>query len=128
MTSDNDIVLKDISRDIRELLLLVREVVRYMKEAESEVPEKMRRFIMYMHDVHDVAYMYEERGLPVPPHVLREMERCDDRYRHLIDDASADLGWLERVRSEMTQRSGNRWDHSRLLPKKEPTDETRNGA
>ena len=128
MTDESTTALNAISRDIRELLLLVREVVRYMKEAESEVPEKMRRFIMYMHDVHDVAYMYEERGLPVPPHVLREMERCDDRYRHLIEDASVDLGWLERVRSEMTQRSGNRWDHSRLLPKKETSDETRNGA
>lgn len=128
MTDEPAAVFKDIARDIRELLLLVREVVKYMKEAESEVPEKMRRFIMYMHDVHDVAYMYEERGLAVPPHVLREMERCDDRYRHLIDDASIDLGWLERVRSEMTQRQGNRWDHSRLLPKKEPTNETGNGA
>lgn len=113
--------LKDIARDMREMLLLTREIVKYMKEAETEVPEKMRRFIMYMHDVHDVSYLYEERGLPIPEHIRREMERCDDRYRHLLEDGNADTGWLERVRAEMTQRGGNRWDHSRMLPKTEKT-------
>jgi hypothetical protein len=121
VTQESD--FHDIARDIREVLLLLREVVKYMKEAESEVPEKMRRFIMYMHDVHDVSYMYEERGLPTPPHVLREMERCDDRYRHLIEDGNVDLGWLERVRADMTKRAGNRWDHSRILPKQEQKNE-----
>lgn len=36
-------ISKDTARDIRELLGRIREVVRYMKEAESTVPEKMRR-------------------------------------------------------------------------------------
>ena len=124
---DNDLSLARVARDMRAILLELREVTRYMKEAESEVPEKMRRFIMYMHDVHDVSYMYEERGLAVPPHILREMERCDDRYRHLLEDGNVDLGWLERVRAEMTQRTGNRWDHSRLLPKTEKKDEAGKG-
>jgi len=115
-----------LSRDMREILLSLRKVVNYMEEAESEVPEKMRRFIMYMHDVHDVSYMYEERGLPVPQHILREMERCDDRYRHLLEDGLSDLGWIERVRAEMTKRTGNRWDHSRILPKMEQSNETGN--
>ena len=115
----------NLARDMRAILLELREVTRYMREAESEVPEKMRRFIMYMHDVHDVSHMYEERGLPVPEHIRREMERCDDRYRHLLEDGATDLGWLERVRSEMTKRPGNRWDHSRILPKNEALDETR---
>lgn len=118
-SAEADFHLKDMARDMREVLLLLREVVKYMKEAETEVPEKMRRFIMYMHDVHDVSYLYEERGLPIPPHIVREMERCDDRYRHLLEDGNMDSGWLERVRAEMSKREGNRWDHSRMLPKTE---------
>jgi len=126
MSDEDSANIKATARDIRELLLLVREVVKYMKEAESEVPEKMRRFMMYMHDMHDISYMYEERGLAVPSHILREMERCDDRLRHLLDDAVSDKDgrWLEKVRADMTKRSGNRWDHSALLPKMEKTDET----
>lgn len=122
--------LHDLARDMREVLLLLRDVVKYMKEAESEIPEKMRRFMMYMHDMHDISYMYEERGLPVPRHILQEMERCDDRLKHLLEDAVSDEGnyWLEKVRAEMTKRAGNRWDHSRILPKprmKGEVDETR---
>jgi hypothetical protein len=117
-------VLKDIARDIRQIRLDTAKVINYMTDAESEVPEKMRRFIMYMHDVHDVAYMYEERGIPVPTHVLREMERCDDRYRHILEDLQTDTGTFERVRQEMSRRGGNRWDHSRILPK-EKADETK---
>jgi hypothetical protein len=45
------------------------------------------------------------------------MERCDDRYRQLLEDLNADLGAFERIRAEMSKRTGNRWDHSKLLPK-----------
>lgn len=99
---------------IRELLV---KVVKYMVDAESEIPEKMRRFIMYMHDVHDVSYMYEERGHQVPAHILREMERCDDRYRQLLDELHLDGGVFERVRREMANDPLNRWDHTRQLSK-----------
>lgn len=33
--------------------------------------KKMRRFIMYMHDIHDVKNFYVEGGLQVPVWVLR---------------------------------------------------------
>jgi hypothetical protein len=84
----------------------------------------MRRFIMYMHDLHDVTHMYEERGLVVPPHVMREMERVDDRFRHLLEDSNEAGGTFEQVRREMTKREGNRWDHSKLLPKETKDAET----
>lgn len=125
MSETSEAAILNLARDMREVLLSLRKVVSYMEDAESEVPEKMRRFIMYMHDVHDVSNMYEERGLPVPEHIRHEMQRCDDRYRHLLEDGQADIGWLTRVRAEMTKRPGNRWDHGSMLPKpKETKDET----
>jgi hypothetical protein len=108
--------LKNASGFLQAIKAMVGEVVVYMKDAESEVPEKMRRFIMYMHDVHDVMNMYVEHGLPVPDYIMREAERCDDRYRHLLKDGHTDGGWIEKVRREMSKEKGNRWDHSRLLP------------
>ncbi len=105
-------------KHIREMMTVVVNAIR---EAESEVPEKMRRFIMYMHDVHDVSYMYEERGHQIPPHLLREMERCDDRYRQLLAESHAEGGAFNKVRREMAKDSENRWDHTRLLDKPKET-------
>ena len=116
MTEENEAHLAAVARDLRAILLELREVVRYMKEAESEIPEKMRRFMMYFHDVHDIKYMYESHGQTVPKHVLSEMERCDDRYRHLLQEG-ADAGWLDRVRAEMSKHTDNRWDHTKALEK-----------
>lgn len=103
-----------ISRDLKTLLTVMSKFTFAMAQAESEIPENMRRFMNYMHDVHDVTYMYEERGLPVPKHQLREMERCDDRYRQLLKE-QYEGGTFERVRSEMAKDTENRWDHSRQL-------------
>lgn len=101
-------------KKIREMMTVVVHAIR---EAESEIPEKMRRFIMYMHDVHDVSYMYEERGHNVPEHIKREMERCDDRYRQLLTESHAEGGAFNKVRREMAEDPLNRWDHTRLLEK-----------
>jgi hypothetical protein len=46
------------------------------------------------------------------------MERCDDRFRHLLEDVYKDGGIFEQVRQDMTQREGNRWQHEQLLPKR----------
>ena len=119
MTEETTAYLKNIARDMQSIKSMVAEVITYMKDAESEIPEKMRRFIMYMHDVHDIKHLYEEHGQVPPSHVVREMERCDDRYRQLLEEGNTDLGWLERVRAEMSKDLNNRWDHSRLLPKRE---------
>lgn len=107
--------LHNLARDIRELLLLVRDVVKYMKEAESEIPEKARRFIMYYHDVHDIVWLYHENGQEAPEYVKRELERCSDRYRHIVQDLFGDQGAFEKVRQDMTKRGGNRYDHTKLI-------------
>jgi len=111
------VYLEQIARDMRTMKQMLTEVVKYMKDAESEVSEKMRRFIMYFHDVHDVCYVYTEMGHEPPPHLKRELERCDDRYRQLLEEAHTDGGTFEKVRREMASDPLNRWDHTRQLGK-----------
>lgn len=111
------IYLERIAQDMKQVRQMMTRVITAITDAESEIPEKMRRFIMYMHDVHDVSYMYEERGHQVPEHILREMERCDDRYRQLLKELHLDGGAFEKVRREMAKDPLNRWDHTRLLEK-----------
>ena len=89
-----------------------------MVDAESEVPEKMRRFVMYMHDMHDVKNMYQELGLEVPDYVMREVERCDDRLRQTLKEQHSEGGTFEKVRREMAKDTENRWDHTRQLERK----------
>jgi hypothetical protein len=113
----NTAYLQNIARDLAQIRTLLTTAINATTEAESEVPEKIRRFAMYMHDIHDMLNFYREGGHEAPEHVKREAERCDDRLRHLLEDLNTDTGAFERIRQEMTQRPGNRWDHSRLLPK-----------
>jgi len=107
--------LKRISDRLENIDKKLAEVTHYMVEAESEVPEKMRRFIMYMHDMHDVKNLYDEHGIEVPPHVLREVERCDDRLRQLLTELHTDGGVFEKVRRHMAGDKENRYDYSREL-------------
>ena len=127
MTDEN--LLNEVNRVARELAQirqLVTDAVQFMRGAEKEVPEFMRRFANYMHDIHDIRYMYESLGHPLPEHLLRELERCDDRYRQLLRDLHTDGGAFEKVRREMAADPDNRWDHTRFLPKRNgDTDETR---
>jgi hypothetical protein len=104
-----------IARELTTLRKQTTEMISYLRDAESEVSEKMRRFIMYMHDIHDVMNMYTEQGHSVPAHVLREVERCDDRYRQLLTEAHSDGNTFEKVRRDMAQDPENRWDHTREL-------------
>lgn len=116
-----EVYLERISREITDIRKLVSDAVFAIREAESEIPEKMRRFIMYMHDVHDIVNLYHEGGQVPPEHVIREMERCDDRYRQLLKEMHTDGGAFEKVRSVMAEDPDNRWDHTRQLAKpKEP--------
>lgn len=119
-------LLKRLARDQKNMLVLMTKFVNSVMDAESEIPEKLRRFGNWFHDLHDVKFIYEEHGQVVPDFLLRELERCDDRLRHLLEDALADDGAVEKIRREMSQRQGNRWDHTRQLVKpQEPPDETR---
>lgn len=114
MLTDND-ALNQIARDIKTMRQQMTELMVAVRDAESEVQEKMRRFVMYMHDVHDIANMYRELGHDIPVHVQRELERVDDRYRQLLEEAHTDGGTFEKVRREMAKDPTNRWDHTRAL-------------
>lgn len=111
------VYLERIARDMATIKQMLAKVVNYMVDAESEVSEKMRRFIMYYHDVHDVCYTYTEMGHEPPAHIKRELERCDDRFRQLLEAAHTDGGTFEKVRREMAKDPLNRWDHTRQLSK-----------
>lgn len=118
---ENNEILSELNRQSRELAdirKLLSQVVNFAIEAESEIPERMRRFIMYMHDVHDIVNLYHEGGQVPPAHVLREMERCDDRYRQILEELHSDGNTFEKVRREMAKDPTNRWDHTRLLTQK----------
>ena len=104
-----------VRRELKVIRELLSKVVNYMVDAESEVPEKMRRFIMYMHDIHDIKNLYDEHGINVPDHVMREVERCDDRLRQLLIQMHTDGGTFEKVRREMAEDKDNRWDHTRRI-------------
>jgi hypothetical protein len=123
-TSEDDI--RDIRREMTTIRELLGRVIFYISEAEAEVPEKIRRFMNYMHDLHDIKYMYEELGHTVPQHHLREMERCDDRFRQLVAEQNAEGGTFSKVRREMATDAENRWDHTRQLAA--PTHTKENGS
>ena len=110
-----EVYLKWIAADIKLMRQQLTEAVRYMRDAESEVPESLRRFMNYFHDIHDVKFTYEEVGQKPPAHLLDELQRCDDRYRQLLQMMHSDGGALEKVRREMASDPENRWDHTRQL-------------
>lgn len=120
-------LLERIARDTKTTRENISKFTYAMiEEAEKEVPESMRRYMNYMHDIHDVTYMYEERGIEVPRWILSEMERCDDRLRQMLQKLHANGGVFEKIRREMAEDVENRWDHTKQLSylKKEKTDET----
>lgn len=123
---DIGVQLNRIARELATIRRLCSEAVNDMRNAEQEIPEFMRRFMNYMHDLHDIRYMFEELGHTAPRHLLDEMERCDDRLRQLLEKLHTDGGAFEKVRAEMAADPRNRWDHTRLLAvTKELTDATR---
>lgn len=123
---DDNAYSQRMARDIQDIKSELRTIINAIRDAESEVPEKIRRFMMYFHDVRDMISMYREIGQEAPLYVKQEIERCDDRFRHLLEELNQPGGAFEKVRRDMTQKEGNRWDHGKLLPKQEPTDETGN--
>lgn len=116
---DDSVTERDLLWRIARELATVRkqntELLRFMRDAETEVPESLRRFANYMHDVHDIKYMYEEHGQPPPKHILEEIERLDDRYRQILKTHNTDGGAIERIRREMAGDPENRYDHTRQL-------------
>ena len=117
LKSDNvGVLLQRIARELTTIRQLATTAVTYLRDAESEVPEKYRRFVNAFHDVHHIKWVYEEGGIAVPGHIMREIERMDDRYRQIISELNAEGGAFNKVRREMASDPKNNWDHTRQLP------------
>lgn len=118
-TLDESVTERDLLFRIARELTTIRkqntDLLRYAREAETEVPESLRRFANYMHDVHDIKYMYEEHGTVPPQHTLDEIERLDDRYRQILKAHNTDGGAIEKIRREMAADPENRYDHAKQL-------------
>ena len=112
--TEKDLLLR-IAQELTDIRKLVTKAVNALHEAETEVPEKIRRFTMFSRDMHDSYNQYEEKGLVVPDWILQGVERCDDRLRQLLKEQHTDGNTFERVRREMAKDEENRYDHTRLL-------------
>lgn len=112
--SERDLLFR-IARELTTIRKQNTDLLRFMREAETEVPESLRRFANYMHDVHDIKYMYEEHGTEPPRHILDEIERLDDRYRQILKAHNTDGGAIEKIRREMAADPENRYEHTRQL-------------
>lgn len=123
MDNETDARLKLMSDDIHMIRTMLGHVLGAVREAESEVPEKMRRFANYYHDVVHIKGEYVSLGITPPKFIDEEMERCHDRMRQVLKDLHTDGNAFEKIRREMAKDPENRFDHTRQL--KGPANETR---
>ncbi len=114
LVTDRDLLFR-ITRELTQLRQQNTELLSFYRNAETEVPESLRRFANYMHDVHDIKFMYEEHGSRPPQHVLDELERLDDRYRQILKAHNTDGGAIEKIRREMAADPENRYKQTREL-------------
>jgi len=112
--TERDLLFR-IAREMTQLRQQNTELLRFYRDAEKEVPESLRRFANYFHDVHDIKYMYEEHGQRPPQHILDEIERLDDRYRQILKAHNTDGGAIEKIRREMAGDDENRYNHTKEL-------------
>ncbi len=120
--TDRDLIER-IARELKTIRQLTSTAINALRDAESEIPEKMRRFANYFHDVVHIKGEYISLGLKAPEYIDREMERCADRFRHILDDLHAEGGTFAKVRQDMAERPGNVYDHTRQLAKPKETSE-----
>jgi hypothetical protein len=116
---DDSVTERDLLwRIFRELVVIRKngtELLSFYRDAEAEVPESLRRFANYMHDVHDIKFMYEEHGSKPPPHTLDELERLDDRYRQILKEQNDVGGAIGKIRAKMADDPDNRYNHKKQL-------------
>lgn len=107
--------MADLRRDMRTMVNLMTEAIKYLRDAEQEIPERIRRFSHHVHSMHDMKFQYEELGLTPPPWIKMEVERLDDRLRQLLAEEYAEGGTINKVRREMASDPQNRYDHTRQI-------------
>lgn len=118
--SDRDLLLR-IAKELKVIREISSKALFAMGEAEAEVPEKMRRFANYFHDIVHIKGEYVTLGIQPPPWIDREMERCHDRFRQALEELHSEGNAFEKVRRQMAEDPNNRYDHTKQLaaPKKE---------
>ena len=123
MSINDDLLawMKNVHQELKVIRQLNSDFVRFMREAESEVPESMRRFANYFHDLHDIKFIYEEHGIDPPDYILREIERLSDRARQLLRFHKKEGGAVNKIIREMAGDKENRYDHTKQLPKPQET-------
>lgn len=115
--TERDLLFR-IARELTTLRQLTSKSVNAATQAEAEIPERMRRFMNYYHDVVHVKGEYVSLGLAPPKEIDQEMERNHDRARQILHDLHTDGGHFEKVRREMTQHPIEpRYDHTRQIGK-----------
>ena len=113
--SDRDLLFR-IATELGDIRRLVQQAVYNMGNAEKEIPEWMRRFGNYMHDIVHIREAYTQLGLAVPAWLDEEIERCHDRMSQSLHDLHVDGGAFEKVRREMTTHPIKpKYDHTRQL-------------
>ncbi len=110
-------LLRRVARELGTIRMLVSQVVGAIRDAETDIPEKYRRFVNAFHDVHDIKYMYEEHGTDVPEYIMSEIRRMDDRYRQILRDLYVEGGAFNKVRRDMASDPANRYNHTKQLEK-----------
>ena len=112
--SEKGLLLR-IAQELGQIRQGMTTVLFYIRDAESEIPEKYRRFVNAFHDVHDIQWAYHENGLDVPDHISREIERLHDRYRQILSVMNQEDGPIGKVRRDMASDPMNKYDHTRQL-------------
>lgn len=113
--TDRDLLFR-IARELKTIREGISKALFNMSEAEKEIPEFMRRFANYFHDMVHIKGEYVSLGIPVPKWIDQEIERCHDRFKQALHDLHTNGGAFEKVRRDMAAHpAGNRYDHTRLL-------------
>ncbi len=122
--TERDLLFR-IARELTTIRQGVSKALYAMGEAEKEVPEKMRRFMNYFHDVVHVKGEYVTLGLVPPKEIDQEMERNHDRALQILHDLHSDGGHFEKVRRDMTTHPVKpRFDHTRQIANPTPNGES----
>lgn len=116
---DDSVTERDLLfRIFRELVTIRQNTSKAlfaMAEAEKEIPEKMRRFANYFHDIVHIKGEYVSLGIKPPDWIDREMEQQHDRFRQVLAELHTDGGAFEKRRRDMADDPNNRYDHTRQL-------------
>lgn len=118
--TDRDLLLR-IAKELKTIRENTGKAIFAMHEAEREIPERMRRFGNYFHDIVHIKGEYVTLGIQPPKWLDEEMERCHDRMRQELLRLHTDGGTFEKIRSEMAADPLNRYDHTRQLSKPKET-------